>query len=140
MSSDISTIRTQLKRAGLRCTSSRISVLQQLHAASAPMTHADVADSLAKSGVDKATVFRNLVDLTDAGLLLRTELGHVWRFEIRDESRDDSHPHFLCLECGAVTCLGEMKFTEASLERSAQIGRITEISVKGHCVKCMGRN
>ena len=90
-------------------------------------------------GFDKATVFRNLTDLTEAGLVSRTELGdHVWRFEIRDPSapHDEHHPHFVCVDCGSVTCLGDMEFTSASRKRSSEIGRITEILIKGYCSMC----
>ena len=131
------TIRNLLKQAGLRCTSARTAVLQVLMDAGAPLTHAEVASVPGLAGLDRATVFRNLTDLTDAGLLTRTELGdHVWRFEIRDQSKEQ-HPHFVCVDCGAVSCLGEMKFTDASRRRSVQIGRITEILIKGQCAACV---
>ena len=45
-----------------------------------------------EKGIDKATAFRNLNDMTDAGLLRRTELGdHVWRFELRRQDGAGGH-------------------------------------------------
>jgi Fur family ferric uptake transcriptional regulator len=89
-------------------------------------------------GFDKATVFRNLTDLTEAGLVSRTELGdHVWRFEILDEdAHGEKHPHFVCTDCGDVSCLGTMKFTANSKQKASVIGRISEILIKGLCVEC----
>jgi len=136
---EVQAIRELLRGASLRCTPARISVMLQLRAATSPLTHADIAETLVPLGFDKATVFRNLTDLTEAGLVSRTELGdHVWRFEQRDPTaaEDEHHPHFVCITCGSVTCLGEMEFTPASRKRSSDIGRITEILIKGQCVSC----
>jgi Fur family ferric uptake transcriptional regulator len=132
-------IRTKLREAGLRSTPARMAVYRELSAASRPMTHAEVTDKLAGWGFDKATVFRNLTDLVEADLVSRTELGdHVWRFEIRDPNHPggDQHPHFVCIECGSVQCLGDIDILAASRKRSKEIGRITEILIKGHCATC----
>ncbi len=132
-------IRTLLKGAGIRATPARISVLRELRAARSPLTHADLTEILVPEGFDKATVFRNLNDLAEAGLASRTELGdHVWRFEAIDpEHRGaEKHPHFVCIDCGTVTCLGEMEFTARSRKQASAIRNITEILIKGHCSSC----
>ncbi len=114
--------------------------MRELRAARSPMTHADLTEILVPEGFDKATVFRNLNDLTEAGLASRTELGdHVWRFEALDPEHPgaEKHPHFVCVDCGAVTCLGEMEFTAKSRKQAAAISNITEILIKGHCNECV---
>jgi Fur family transcriptional regulator, ferric uptake regulator len=136
---EVEEIRALLRKAGLRSTPARIRVFHLLRQANSPLTHAEIAEQLMPLGFDKATVFRNLTDMTEAELLSRTELGdHVWRFELRDpeDPHAGQHPHFVCVECGSVTCLGDMEFTAASRKRSKQIGRITEILIKGHCTTC----
>lgn len=138
-SQKVEVIRQLLRTAGLRVTPARIAVMQELQSATSPLTHAEVADKLMPLGFDKTTVFRNLTDLAEAQLISRTELGdHVWRFEISNPNDPgaDRHPHFLCVDCGSVTCLGDMEFTAGSRKRSTEIGRITEILIKGHCVTC----
>jgi Fur family ferric uptake transcriptional regulator len=128
-----------LRKTGLRSTTARIAVLQQLRSASSPVSHAELADELTPLGLDKATVFRNLCDLADAGLIVRTELGdHVWRFEMgdREHSAGGTHPHFVCLDCGGVTCLGGVKLPPRLAARGKEIGRVTEILVRGHCKSC----
>jgi len=56
--------------------------------AEGPMSHADVAGELASHGLDRATVYRNLMDLADAGLVSRADHGdHVWRFSLLREKR-----------------------------------------------------
>jgi len=130
--------REALRAAGLRSTPARISVLIALRRGSKPQTHAELSEKLVPMGFDKATVFRNLSDLTDAELVSRTELGdHVWRFEIRDPTHDrSSHPHFVCVECGTVSCMESIKVPDAKLQKSLNISRISEILVKGHCMTC----
>lgn len=136
---EVRVIRTLLKGAGVRATPARISVLRELRAANSPLTHADLTEILVPEGFDKATVFRNLNDLAEAGLASRTELGdHVWRFEAIDPSHRgaEKHPHFVCIDCGSVTCLGEMEFTAKSRKQASTIRNITEILIKGHCSSC----
>lgn len=136
---DLSELQTKLREAGLRSTSARIAVLKRLRQAKSPMAHSELADDLAPLGFDKATIFRNLADLTDVGLVVRTELGdHVWRFEVRDEDHqeDGQHPHFVCVDCGTVTCV-EQKTLEKGLKSvSHQFGQVTEIVLRGHCKSC----
>lgn len=135
---EITELRALLKEAGLRSTSARLAVLQRLRHASSPVTHAELADELVPVGFDKATVFRNLADLTEAELVSRTELGdRVWRFEIRDpDSEQGKHPHFVCVDCGQVNCMADITFDSKTLKRIHKLGRVTEILLKGHCATC----
>ena len=132
--------RLAIREAGLRATPARVATLDLLRESASPLTHADVAEHLSKTGVDKATAFRTLNDMTDAGLLRRTELGdHVWRFAIIGEGEHEhsAHPHFVCVDCGQVSCLGDIKLTKKSLASSVQIGRVTEILLRGQCTDCI---
>src|SRR6185437_15866418 len=100
-------LRALVRTKGLRATPSRLAVLELLRSTDAPMSHGDVADRLASQAWDRATIYRNLTDLAEAGLVRRTDVGdHVWRFEaLSDEHERESHPHFVCTECGTVECL-----------------------------------
>lgn len=129
-----------IRESGLRATPARVATLDLLQKSSSPLTHAEVAEHLSKTGVDKATAFRALNDMTEAGLLRRTELGdRVWRFELIGEGEHEQlgHPHFVCIDCGQVSCLGDIKLTKKSLSTSAQIGRVTEILLRGQCADCL---
>jgi Fur family ferric uptake transcriptional regulator len=135
---DVADARKMLKTAGLRSTPARISVINALRRSDKPQTHAELSDKLVPLGFDKATVFRNLADLTEAELVIRTELGdHVWRFELRDPNHDrSSHPHFVCMDCGMVSCIEDMPLPSQSTRQSLNIARISEVLVKGHCGTC----
>ena len=124
---------------GLRATPARLATLLLVQETSSPLTHADAAEALASKGIDKATVFRNLNDLTEAGLLRRTELGdHVWRFEATHghAGTENHHPHFVCIDCGSVTCLTDLQLTAGSKRQSDGVGQVTEILLRGHCNDC----
>ncbi len=139
MKLSLNDVKIQLRDAGLRATPSRTATLALMLRSSTPLTHAEVAEQLSGEGIDKATVFRNLNDLSDAGLLRRTELGdHVYRFEAipQGEGQQSAHPHFFCVDCGTVSCLGDVKLTAGSLRRSESVGEITEILLRGHCNDC----
>ena len=98
----------RIRAAGLRATPSRIHVLWALEQAHTPLSHADVAARLTALGLDRTTVYRNLVDLADAGILRRSDVDHIWRFERVVEGEKQAaqiHPHFVCTDCGQVACL-----------------------------------
>jgi Fur family ferric uptake transcriptional regulator len=135
----VAEIRQLLSQAGLRTTAARLAVVRRLKRTKSPLSHAEVAEELVPLGFDKATVFRNLTDLVDAGLVSRTELGdHVWRFELRDPKHDESgqHPHFVCVDCGGVTCLHDVEMPKTAQKSWTKVGRVTEILLKGHCNTC----
>jgi Fur family ferric uptake transcriptional regulator len=100
-----------LRAAGLRSTEPRVAVLRHLGDQTAPVSHADLCRALEKDGFDRATLYRNLIDLTEVGIVTRTDLGdHVWRFELkrRDGNHVAAHPHFVCSDCGTVSCLPDV--------------------------------
>lgn len=135
-------LRELVRRAGLRRTASRIAVLRCLREATSPLTHADVTEQLASQGFDNSTVFRNLKELTEAGILSRVELGdHVFRYEWRRERAGHAtteHPHFLCVDCGEVSCLPDVtvNISPTPGSKRSTFSDVTEVLLKGHCDRC----
>lgn len=138
---DLDKLKSAIRSAGLRATGPRIAVLRRLRAASRPLSHAEVMDALGEqAALDRATVYRNLADLSRVGLLRRYDLGdHVWRYESTDEHTHDAagHAHFVCVECGDVTCIDdvELRIPPAALPQ-ALLGTDLEIQLKGVCGDC----
>jgi Fur family ferric uptake transcriptional regulator len=132
--------RSALRAKGLRSTTSRVAVLQAVAAAGKPVSHADIAQQLVPQGYDKSTLYRCLVELAEAGLLARLDAGdHAWRFELRGkEHAGGEHPHFVCVECGKVTCLPEVevKIVPAKGQKNSPVGEVTEVFLRGHCKEC----
>jgi Fur family ferric uptake transcriptional regulator len=141
MSSTDDDLRTRLRGAGLRATGARVSVLRALEGRGTPSSHMEVFGDLREAGWDRATLYRNLVDLTEAGLLRRVDLGdHVWRFELAsappDAGHDAEHPHFLCTRCGDVACLPEVRVEAPNGLGPATMAAGVSIQFRGVCTRC----
>ncbi|MEL6106576.1 MAG: transcriptional repressor [Planctomycetota bacterium] len=135
--SDRAWAKETIQAAGLRATGARVATLSVLRIATGPLSHSEVCDHLAEHEIDRATVFRNLSDMVRANLIRRSELGdHVWRFEIVADS-DSRHPHFVCIDCGSITCIEEIELSRESQSASRRLGEVTEILLRGHCVECV---
>jgi Fur family transcriptional regulator, ferric uptake regulator len=139
---DAQSLKTLLRSLGLRSTGARIAVIRKLTSAAKPMTHAEVSSSLESVGFDSATIFRNLNDLAEAGLVVRSDLGdHVWRFELKGDGKNnhrEAHPHFVCTDCGTISCLPQ---DAVSLKRSrgtpgALRGKSLAVQIQGLCDAC----
>jgi Fur family ferric uptake transcriptional regulator len=109
-------LKDELREAGLRATGSRVAVLRCVRVADRPVALADVVALLGAEAPDRATVYRNLVDLAEVGLLRRAHLGDAWRFEGQDEK---DHAHFVCTQCGNVECAPEVHLEVAASGRAS---------------------
>ena len=130
-------LRQMIRGAGLRATPSRVATLHLLRTQDQPISHGEAADRLSSRDLDRATVYRNLTDLSDAGLARRTDLGdHVWRFEAVTSGHE--HPHFVCTSCGGVECLPEVQLAAQSRARAPRAVRAkeVEIQIRGVCDSC----
>jgi len=114
--------------------------LRHLAAQPRPVSHADVSAALEEAGFDNSTIYRSLVEFTEVGIAVRLDAGdHIWRFEllgIANETAD--HAHFMCVDCGQVSCAPGVKIQIPRKSRSnkSMIGDVTEILLKGHCLTC----
>lgn len=139
---NVEEIRERIRARGLRVTAPRVAVLQVLARLGRPATHAELVVELAPEGWDRATVYRNLTDLTEAGFARRVDMGdHLWRFELQDERAAHAaseHPHFLCDACGEIACLPRdaVQVTASARAPRALKKKNVQIQVKGRCDRC----
>jgi Fur family ferric uptake transcriptional regulator len=139
----VSDFQALLRSAGLRSTASRVAVLEYFHVHSGPNSHAELFDALGDRGFDRATIYRILIDLSDVGILSRTDLGdHVWRFELRRGAggieHTEDHPHFVCVDCGEVSCLPGLSVRlegATKAPRSVSKNKVA-VQLKGRCDNC----
>jgi Fur family ferric uptake transcriptional regulator len=127
--------RALLSSKDLRITDQRLAVLRSLARNRAPVSFPELVERLAEQGLDRATVYRNLVGLTEAGILVRTQLGDgAWRSELpqSDEASHGHHPHLVCVDCGGISCLPA---NTVSIRKEAA-ARVTEVQLRGHCESC----
>ena len=133
---ELATLKATLRERGLKATASRIACLRYLAEHSSPVTHRELSDALARSGLDRATLFRNLNDLVVVGLARRTIIGGAWHFERRSDD-EANHAHFVCEACGEVTCVRGVRVTvrAATAPRALKTERF-EIHLSGTCDRC----
>ena len=135
-------LKSLVRGAGLRCTAARLAVLEQMLNAPGPQTHAEVSATLDHRGFDRATIYRNLTELTEAKLVTRVDLGdHVWRFEAKRHGGGDGHghggdhPHFVCTSCGEVSCLDDV-----NVAITRRPGAKKEVAADGIAAAKAGKN
>ena len=136
-------IEAMVRRAGLRRTPSRVEVVRALTQSRRPMSHPEVMDALAAHAFDRVTVYRNLLDLAEAGVLRRSDHGdHVWRYELAADDHAREHAHFVCVACGDVSCLRGVTVAIRSSAHAPRSVRVREVSVQlsGRCDACVGRS
>ena len=133
-------LKQSLRESGLRATAPRLAVLGCLRSAERPLSHAEVMERLGEDTWDRATIYRNLSDLADAGLLRKAYHGdHVWRFEAAgpdDHSHAADHAHFVCVDCGEVQCLPEAAIDLGAAAPRSVAARKVEVQVRGVCDDC----
>jgi Fur family transcriptional regulator, ferric uptake regulator len=130
-----------IRSAGLRVTAPRVAVLRELLQASRPISHAEIVEALEGQAWDRATLYRNLTDLVQAGLARKVELGdRVWRFDagLEQKAHDAAlHPHFVCTVCGSIACLPETAVTTTDPGAPSAVRRhVVEVQLRGVCDQC----
>jgi Fur family ferric uptake transcriptional regulator len=126
---------TLMRARGLRVTASRLAVLDLVETSEEPLTHHEVCDKLVDTPWNRSTLYRNLVDMTDVGILVKTEIGGVMRFQrAGHENACAEHPHFVCTDCGNVSCLPKSSVT---LHAGATNGGAVEVQLRGRCGGCV---
>lgn len=135
-------LRDRIRATGLRCTPARMAVLRLLADRGTPVSHPEIVAHLSERGWDRATLYRNLTDLTDAKLLRKSDLGdHVWRYELRTDDEghvEEEHPHFVCTSCGEVSCLPGLKVdlpSDVRVPKSVLEG-LVRVQLSGECDVC----
>ena len=83
----VADLQTEIRERGMRSTGPRVAVLAHLDKASSPLSHTEIFEALADRGYDRATIYRNLMDLAEAGLLARLSFGGP-RVALRAQARD----------------------------------------------------
>jgi Fur family transcriptional regulator, ferric uptake regulator len=129
--------RSLLSSKGIRVTDQRVSVLRALARRQTQVTFPELVEELSPRGLDRATVYRNLTGMAEAGILIRTQLADgVARYELPQwgGSLHAEHLHLVCVDCGNVSCLPA---SAVSLHGEAK-RRVTEVQLRGHCASCVG--
>ncbi|MAA79909.1 MAG: hypothetical protein CL916_11685 [Deltaproteobacteria bacterium] len=133
-------IRSLLKDYKLRATSTRMAVLNVLIHVKRPLSHSEMVQELKDTCSDQATIYRTLIKFVDVGLIrVASNVNGMARYEVLNEENDPQHihPHFVCKECGIVSCLPKIKIISAVDEQWREILRAAELQFLGLCPTCI---
>lgn len=136
----IAEVKKRIRDLGLRVTAPRLAVLQVVAEAERPLSHAEVVDRLGPDAPwDRATVYRNLVALVGVKLLrVASHAGGITRYEVATGEEHLAHPHFLCDDCGIVSCLPETEIVTPKKAKWAKSLKAAEVQFVGRCPSCSG--
>ena len=131
--------RQKIRDMGLRATTPRIVVLQFFSDRDKPISHGDLVNELSDLHGDQATIYRTLVTFTDVGLLrVASKAEGITRYELVPENDEPQHvhPHFVCKQCGEVSCLPETTVITSMDDAWKEILKASELQFVGQCLSC----
>ena len=129
----------RLSAAGERVTRQRLLVADALAAAGRQLTAEQLYRGLRRrvSGIGRATVFRTLETLVDAGVARRLELdGHIYAYVACLPAH---HHHIACTRCGRVEEIDEAYVTPIAERLAQEMGFEIDdarLDFYGRCATC----
>jgi Fur family peroxide stress response transcriptional regulator len=133
-------IQRSLESGGLRCTPQRYAVMAFLLECNRHPTAAEIfeAVNLLDPRSSKATVYNNLRDLVQAGLVREVAVeGRAARFD----AKGARHHHFICDRCGSVEDLEWYEVRKpAARSLGKRVVRECELIFRGLCTQCAPRH
>jgi len=129
----------RLTAAGERVTRQRLLVANALAGSGRQLTAEQLYRSLRRQvpGIGRATVFRTLETLVDAGVARRLELeGHVYAYVA---CLPKHHHHLACTRCGRVEEIDEAYVTPIARRLAADLGFEIDdarLDFYGRCAAC----
>ena len=139
MSWSVKETRQKIRDMGLRATTPRIVVLQFFSDRDKPISHGDLVAALSDLHGDQATIYRTLVTFTEVGLLrVASKAEGITRYELVPENDEPQHvhPHFVCNQCGEVSCLPETTVITSMDDAWKEILKASALQFVGQCLGC----
>jgi len=125
----------ELRRRGLRLSTPRRLVLEQLFAAGGPVSAEQISSS---SGVDQASVYRNLEVLEANGVVQHVHLGHGPGLHAL--AGPGEREYLYCERCGGVQAVDSAKLDPVRGEIRNRFdfdARFTHFAIGGLCGRCL---
>ena len=132
-------IKRSLEGSGLRCTPQRFALMAFLMEHATHPTAAEIFEAVNRKDPrsSKATIYNNLRDLVEAGLVREVAVeGRSARFDVKGMP----HHHFICDRCGNVEDLAWCDVPKpAASSLGNRVLRECELIFRGLCTDCAPR-
>lgn len=129
-----------LKSSGLKSTPGRRAVLQVLAKSTSPLSPEQILAQVGSEVCDRATIYRILDSLNQAGLVQRLDLEGKTLY--LPEESNHHHHHIICRKCRSTVCLDQCLISP--LEKRARTLGFHDIrhslQLTGLCSKCARKN
>lgn len=126
---------TELKKASLKVTPSRIAILSLLKKHDTPIGVGTILKELLQTSTkpDYVTVFRTINIFTEKGLIRRIQFQEGnFRYELNTENH---HHHIVCVKCGRVE---DIDFDVDLAKHEREIAKQTGFKIKEHSIEFFG--
>jgi len=140
--SSVESVLDYLRSRGNRVTSSRRILLEVLFAADGHLSAEDLAEAVQKQAPDVAlsTIYRNLEELEQLGVISHSHLGHGPSSYLL---ASHAHAHFMCAVCGTMIEAPDDMFQGLARTAKAQLGFSIDprhFAIFGRCAECSLRS
>jgi Fe2+ or Zn2+ uptake regulation protein len=125
-----------LREAGLKSTPGRRAVLDILAKSTSPLSPEQIHAKVGSGVCDRATVYRILESLGEAGLVQRVILNGKTLYLPEESSHH--HHHIVCRKCRSTVCLDECLISPLE-KKASQLGFRDirhSLQLTGLCAKC----
>lgn len=129
-----------LRKNQLSITDSRRKILELFLERDSALAHHDI-ESGTEEKYDRVTIYRTLQTFMEKGIIhtIPSSDNFVRYALCKDRCEEghhhDDHVHFICINCGATTCLEEVQVPEIHLPEGYKT-RQTEVVISGLCKVC----
>lgn len=129
----------QLRKWGYKPTRQRKAIIEVLMDNRRPLTVQELYSQVKKKmpSISQDTVYRNMEVLAQINAVNRIRVRGGDRFELDNIH----HHHFICLECGEVSCLEGCPIGPKQLAQARDHGfKVTHhrFELSGYCTRCQG--
>ncbi len=140
--SSVEAVLAVLRSRGGRVTSSRRILLQVLFEADGHMSAEALAAAVQRRAPDVhlSTIYRNLEDLEDLGVISHSHLGHGPSSYLL---ASHAHAHFICADCGTMIEAPDEMFRGLARTAKAQLGFAIDphhFAILGRCADCSNQD
>jgi len=140
--SSVDSVLAVLRSRGGRVTSSRRILLQVLFEADGHMSAEALAAAVQERAPDVhiSTIYRNLEDLEDLGVISHSHLGHGPSSYLL---ASHAHAHFICAECGAMIEAPDELFRGLARTAKTKLGFSIDphhFAILGRCRDCSAKD
>ena len=127
-----------IRNAGIKSTINRIAVLDCMTKENRPLSHSELVATLGDNSGDQATIYRNLLTFVRVGILrIASQANGITYYELNtNEKSDQHHSHFVCQDCGIVSCLPNIEIAKPVEEKWREAIRNAEVQFVGKCPEC----